>query len=346
MYKTILALLLSIIGSAALAAAKFNVGQRDYVFEDTARGRKIFTHVWYPVSTKIKTEKLKKPGPFVAVESAMDATPDRSKSKFPVVLISHGSGGTAEKLFWIVKPLVENGYVAIGVDHPGNMTGDNSGQGTIRAWDRPPDLTFALDRVDQSKEFKGLLDLTKLSAVGHSAGGTTVLLLSGARLSAKNLSNPIPKCGGNKDPYVEKFCKEMKAIDYRSYPKEIVEKDYSDKRIKAVVSLDPGLFASFEPSSFKKLSAKPLVIAAEKLHEPQDEIQSKDFAKHLSKDEFEILPGSYHMTFLQPCLPGVELEDAELQVLCANGQKKIEMQDAAIKKTLSLFEKFTLQAHQ
>lgn len=275
---------------------------------------------------------------FVPTIAAVNAEMEKADKPYPVVLISHGSGGTAEKLFWLAGYLVEHGFVAIGVDSPGNMTLDNNGDGVVSQWVRALDSTFALDRVAELKEFKGKLDFSKIAAAGHSSGGTTVLLLAGARMSSDRLTNPTPKCGGSKDPYAEKSCKELKAINYKSYSKSVVEKDYADQRVKAVVSLDPGLEASFDPASFKTLRAKTLILAAEKLAAPQDEILSKDFAKLVSKDEFEILPGSYHMTFLQACKPGVEFDDPELVVLCANGEKKLKLQQATREKTLKFFK--------
>src|SRR4051812_40717978 len=110
----------------ANATSYFKVGQKDFTFQDNKRNRKIVTHVWYPAPPNIKMSAQEAMGPFLPVIAAMNAPLAHVSQKLPIVLISHGSGGKAEKLFWLTEYLVKNGVFVMGVDHPGNMTGDNS----------------------------------------------------------------------------------------------------------------------------------------------------------------------------------------------------------------------------
>ncbi len=336
-YKTLLLLFILSISTGAIAA-DFGVGQKDYVFNDVSRSRKLTTHVWYPTDSKIKTSPiLQKGNPFLPVVVAKDASLSQIPKRFPVVLLSHGSGGKADKLFWLAERLVQNGIIVVGVDHPGNMLGDNSADGMMRTWERPKDFTFALSQFEKLPEFNSRIDSSKIGAAGHSAGGTTVLLLGGGRFSAEHFKNAVPNCGGTKDPYFAKLCTELKSLDIKSYDKDIISADYSDKRVKAVVSLDPGFAQSFDPTSFKKMTAKSLVLAAEKLNTPQDEIYSKDFLK-LLPSQTEVVPNSFHMTFLSACKPDFPADDPELKELCVGNEQKLRIPKDVSAKTLAHFQ--------
>lgn len=54
----------------------------------------------------------------------MDAALDDQTSCFPVVLLSHGTGGTAASLGWLAHGLAAAGYVVLGVDHHGNTASE------------------------------------------------------------------------------------------------------------------------------------------------------------------------------------------------------------------------------
>ncbi len=317
------------------AESKSSVGQRKYMFSDSSRNRIISAFVWYPVGKNAKTIAVPD-GPFVPSFVAQGATIDASKSKFPLVLVSHGSGGTAQKLFWLAEKLVQNGFVVLAVNHPGNMKGDNSADGMLRVWDRAIDFKFSLDQLLASAEFKDKVDIARIGAAGHSAGGTTVLLLGGARLSKEKFSSPTTKCSGTDDPYYKQICDQIDKIDFKKYSKETIERDYSDKRIKAVIALDPGFAKAFQASSFKMMGAHAHVFIADRLREPADEIYAKDFL-NLMPEESEVVPSSLHMTFLSACRPDIPKNIQELKSLCANNEQKLTIQNDLSSKSVAFF---------
>lgn len=329
----VLFLLLAFISSPSFANYS-NVGQRTFEFLDSARERKIFTTVWYPALDTALPTVLGGQGPFVPVVAAENSPVHPSEEQYPIVLLSHGSGGTADKLFWLADYLVRRGIIVIAVNHPGNMTGDNSGQGLIEVWKRPGDLSFALDRILESRDFRKHMDLSRVGTVGHSAGGTTALLLAGGRFSSDRFTSPVPHCRGTKDPYFSIWCEQIDKLDLKSYKKTVIEGDYHDTRVSAAVAIDPGFSKSFDPKSLKRIAKKAYVFAAEKLFSPFDEIYSKNFIQLLGPESFEIIPQSVHMSFLQGCKPALPNNDPELRELCANNDLKIKIQDTTAKKTL------------
>lgn len=112
----------------------------------------------------------------------------------PLVVFSHGIGGSREGYTYIGKHLAANGIAALHVQHEGSdrsLWFGNPMQIVSRlqlaandreAIARTQDVRFALDQVLASTEFKSRLDATRISAAGHSYGANTTLLLVGARI--------------------------------------------------------------------------------------------------------------------------------------------------------------------
>src|SRR5258708_4359162 len=106
----------------------------------------------------------------------------------PVILLSHGFGGTARMMGWFGVPLARAGYVVIAVDHPGNNGMDKmTVGGAIMSWDRAQDLRAALDAVKADPAIGPHLDLKRLGVSGFSAGGFTSLVGAGAHVDLKVL---------------------------------------------------------------------------------------------------------------------------------------------------------------
>jgi len=112
----------------------------------------------------------------------------------PLVVFSHGIGGSREGYSYIGKHLAANGIAALHVQHVGSdrslwfgnplqlVTRLQEAAKDKEAIARTQDVRFALNQVLASTEFKSRLDATRISAAGHSYGANTVLLLVGARV--------------------------------------------------------------------------------------------------------------------------------------------------------------------
>ncbi|GAB7191877.1 hypothetical protein NUM3379_25850 [Kineococcus sp. NUM-3379] len=124
----------------------------------SGRPRPLRTTLWRP-------EPLGHPGPL------------------PVVLLSHGTGGSARSLAWLAEALTAEGWAVLAVDHHGNSdTGGYLAEGFVRTWERPRDLSRALDHV-LGAGFD--VDPSRVAACGFSLGGYTAAALLGVRLSRR-----------------------------------------------------------------------------------------------------------------------------------------------------------------
>ncbi|MFJ6213399.1 alpha/beta hydrolase family protein [Streptomyces sp. NPDC092296] len=100
----------------------------------------------------------------------------------PLVLLSHGTGGSARDLGWLAEPLTDAGYLVAGCDHHGNNYLDGYlPEGFTCGWERPRDLSFVLDRLTRREEFG------PVGAAGFSLGGYTAAALVGARLAPERV---------------------------------------------------------------------------------------------------------------------------------------------------------------
>ncbi len=147
--------------------------------------RPVSCAAWYPADPEAP-ERIHLLGPpgrplFVMGQTAGRAPMDARVETAPVVLISHGTGGSAAGMGWLGCRLAAEGYVGIAVDHHGNTAGEPYlAEGFLCWWERARDLTVALDRLSWDGPLAGRLDETRAFAAGFSLGGYTVLALAGA----------------------------------------------------------------------------------------------------------------------------------------------------------------------
>ncbi|MEM8851489.1 MAG: dienelactone hydrolase [Pseudomonadota bacterium] len=171
------------------------IGYRTGLISDPSRSswdrsgpRPIAWSAWYPTDAAASS-----PRPPALVFASGDVAHNASLAPgdpFPVALLSHGTGGTAESLGWLARALAAAGHVVLGVNHHGN-TGVEAyrPEGFLCWWERAPDLSTLLTSLDRSGIFAGRLDMTRVAGIGFSLGGHTVLALAGARTSFDAFDN-------------------------------------------------------------------------------------------------------------------------------------------------------------
>ena len=125
----------------------------------------------------------------------------------PVIIVSHGLGGTREGMEYLGRTWAENGYVSVHLQHPGSdaqvWKGNLQPMTALRAAaanpenaiQRPLDVRFAIDRLTainaQPGEFHGRLDLTRIGMAGHSFGAYTTQAIAGERFGITRIQNSV-----------------------------------------------------------------------------------------------------------------------------------------------------------
>lgn len=114
----------------------------------------------------------------------------------PVIIFSHGAGGSREGYGFLGRHWASHGYVSVHLTHLGSDGSALRPGGLDRlsqlremvadpqnAINRPRDVSFAIDQLaklnKEDKVFKGLLDLDRVGVAGHSFGACTTLASAG-----------------------------------------------------------------------------------------------------------------------------------------------------------------------
>lgn len=134
----------------------------------------------------------------------------------PVVIFSHGLGGSREAAPYLGRYWADHGYIGVFIQHPGSdesfwkpglagLSGNPGGKPTrellmpkfkqqltnpMHAVNRAQDVHFVIDKLTElnnvDRDLKGKLDLGKLAIAGHSFGSWTALTASGQAIVSRS----------------------------------------------------------------------------------------------------------------------------------------------------------------
>ncbi|RII34277.1 alpha/beta fold hydrolase [Clostridium chromiireducens] len=188
--------------------------------------------------------------------------------EFPLVIISHGNGGSHLLYRTISTHLAKNGYIVAMVEHYGNNRNnnelENSEENLIL---RPKHISLTIDKILSDSFFSRNIIKDKIAVIGHSMGGYTALALAGG----------VPRT------------REGKII-----------KTSPDQRVKAVVLLAPG--AGWFLNGLDNVTIPILMLTAE--HDPITPAWNAEFVLQSISDKslvtFRQIENAGHFSFLSP----------------------------------------------
>ncbi|HEV7505956.1 MAG TPA: hypothetical protein VGS07_13700 [Thermoanaerobaculia bacterium] len=156
----------------------YAVATVSYDWVDSARNRKVPVKIYYP---------------------------EKGQGPFPVIVFSHGLGGSREGYEYLGRHWASHGYVSVHLQHLGSddavwreskepardLAKAAAEPGNAVA--RPKDVSFVLDRVTalngDVSPLKGRLDLRAIGMAGHSFGAWTTLAVAGQMLGPRLLGS-------------------------------------------------------------------------------------------------------------------------------------------------------------
>jgi predicted dienelactone hydrolase len=299
--KTALRALFLICLTTPAFAVESSIGFQTATLPDAHNNRLLELAVWYPATTNTKPELIVDDEVFIGALAVPDAPP--ASGEHPLVVISHGYGGNWRNQVWLASALAHQGYIVAAVNHPGTTSKDRSPQAAAQLWQRPADLSRAIDAVlAQPKQF-GKVTKKQIAVVGHSLGGWTVMEIAGARFDPDLFARD---CSAH--PKLTP-CSAYKQMNPAGTPagKAQLAADLSDKRVTAVVSLDLGLSRGMTDASLAALPVPVLVLAAGvPSEELPAQLESADLAKRLPKvsTRYVEISDATHFSFMAICKPG------------------------------------------
>jgi predicted dienelactone hydrolase len=348
--NTVVAMLLAALAARAAAAA--TVGERHLVAHEASAALRNASHddnlritVWYPAAADADEAPLDTGPPgkpfFTPGSAAADAAFEDARPR-PVVLLSHGFGGTARIMAWFGTALARHGYVVVAVDHPGNNGRDPmTVGGAVLSWERPGDLATALDKVKTDPEVGPHLDLDRLGAAGFSAGGFTTLVEAGARVDFERF---LRFCDAHPDDGVcapqkefqfsrsdaEAFFAQPAVAPARAHLKD----DLSIPGVKAAFVMAPALVQSLDPDSLKGMRPPVRILLgdADKVAPPAT--NGEVAAALIPGAKLTELPRVGHYDFLAECTPA---GNAMIPV-CPTEVPRAATHEVAIDEALAFFD--------
>ena len=278
---------------APAAAAVFHCGLRELTYKDPSTGAATQLTVYYP--TPGGEQSLRRD--LYTLSVAPDAPP--ADGKLPVILWSHGSGGTTLGHHDSAEWLARRGFIVVAPLHAGNNHFDHSGEGTARMWQgRPRALTAALDAVLADGKLGAHVDVARIGAAGFSAGGYTVLAAAGA---VGDMALLFKHCATHAAEDQE-FCSYShgQAPD----PSQLPSLKVQDKRIRAVVAMAP-VGVLFGAEAMAGLDAPVRLYRAEKDLVLRQPFHAEHVHQLLPKAEYAVVANAGHYAFLSPFPPGL-----------------------------------------
>ena len=263
--------------------------------------------IWYPATASDAPITYAGNPVFEGVNTHMDAA--ILAGQYPVVLFSHGMGGTDRAQAWLGAALAERGVITVVVNHPNTTWGDFDMSKGVAHWTRAQDISAALDAVVNMPAFSGRLDMSRIMAAGFSYGGWTALSLGGAR---GNLAGIVDACTTYPDM---EACEILmsEAVNMQGVDPEIWNASYADARVTHVAAIDPGFVWGLDQSDIAGLLPATLVIG---FGGDDDRMLATDFdqsglAGHLGDRKIERLDPAYYFSAMPLCTPAGEAILAE-----------------------------------
>ncbi len=349
MRPLLLALLAFMLAAGSAAASQ--VGERDFTATGPSAALRDATHsaalritVWYPAAASAVEEPLDigPPGhPLFTPGSAAPSAPFADEARHPVILFSHGFGGTARVMAWFGTALARAGYVVIAVDHPGNNGRDKmTVPGAILFWERPGDLAAALARVSTDPATAPHLDLSRLGVSGFSAGGFASLAAAGARVEIdrfRAFCAAHPR-DGICAPQKEFTVTPAQAEQFLATSEGAAEiarshQDLAIPDVRAVFVMAPAIIQSLDPDSLHRIGVPVRIIVGDQDTVASPATNGDVAAAAIPGATIRVLPHVGHYDFLADC---TQAGDAAVPV-CPTKVPRDPTHQVAIEDALAFF---------
>jgi predicted dienelactone hydrolase len=242
--------------------------------------------VWSPCSTP--------PGRIDLAPLVLQGTRDcpLTGQGLPLVVVSHGTGGSALGHHDTAAALADAGYVVAAISHPGDNFQDLSRQGYLSAFaTRPVDMKRLTDYMLGAWPQRAQLDASKVGLFGFSRGGYTGLVTIGAvpdwtlRPDLCPPQTTLPLCG------------EIRRNELPAPP-------VPDSRIRAAVIVDP--LSVFNAKGLGRVGI-PVQLWASALGGDGVTLHSVETVRHglPSAPDWHVADNAGHFAFLAPCSPAL-----------------------------------------
>jgi predicted dienelactone hydrolase len=290
---TLIVTLMAIALPFDACADAFEAGFVNVTLTDPVEGGPMQAIVVYPTNSAAGTTRL---GPFT-IAASREAAP--APGSYPLIVFSHGSGGTHLGHHDSLTALARAGFVAAAVEHPRDNNRDDSGLATdLQMIGRPHHIVALIDGLLVHPTLGPLIDRSRIGMVGHSAGGYTALLIAGAVPDFALAKEYRAAIGTN--AALQPFLQRADAAGSKRRKPELTY--ISDPRVRALVLWAPGFGYAFDQQALSKVRVPILLYRPSNDELVPHPWGAERIARFLpTRPEYHVLEGAGHFVFFAPC---------------------------------------------
>jgi predicted dienelactone hydrolase len=307
---------------AALAETATGVGITRIAITDPVSGKPTEGYVFYPSSQPLHgTTAL---GPY-NVAATVDA-PAIPGAK-PLVVISHGNGGSDLGHHDLATYLASHGFVVATLNHLGDYFRDTSGVGHVEVLaGRPVQVKATITLLLTDPHWKALVDPSRIGVAGFSAGGYTSLMVAGATPRFDRFIDFCNRYPDNHDVCGHRADFEATAARQGKTMEQMLDDmqgemgrygDTADPRVKAAFAMAP-LSLIFDEHGFDRVHIPVYLYYGQNDHVLPPEANAKHIQPLISSlAGVKEIPKADHWVFLPPCSPELA---KEIPAMCRDPQ--------------------------
>lgn len=297
--KLLFSLIFVVSLAMAVAAQAHDVGFQALSMPNGA-DKPIRIGVWYPTDAAASPQPLGLQTQVVAPDAPV------AGQRLPLVVISHGTGGSFMDHYDVALALAKAGFVVAALTHPGDNFEDHSRAARIDL--RPGQLKRLIDYMLGEWPGRAAIDPNRVGAYGFSAGGFTVLASIGGQ---PDLAAIRPHCAAHPIGFDCQLIRGTPAPDPRTLPPRTFFT--ADPRIKAAVVAAPALGYAFGREGLAHVKV-PIQLwrAADDSVLPNPWYAEAVIDALPRPAEYIVVPDADHMDFLAPCSPALAKAAADI----------------------------------
>jgi predicted dienelactone hydrolase len=257
--------------------------------------------VWYPSEAPAAPQRL---GLFEQTVADRGVVAGRD---LPLIVMSHGTGGSFEGHYDTALALAEAGFVVAAVTHTGDNYRDQS-QST-RLENRPRHIKIVIDYMLASWAHREALDPARVGMFGFSAGGFTALVAIGGTPDMRTIA---PYCAAHPDEWACRMLRDHK-VDLSADGARAEVDWVHDPRIVAAVIAAPAVGYAFSAEGLSAVKV-PIQLWRGDRDEilPQPNYAQAVYDRLPVKPEYHVVANAGHFAFLAPCTPALAARVPEI----------------------------------
>ena len=312
-------LLLFVLPTMLFAQAEPGVGFHAIAIPDPISGSSMPGYVFYPSD---KAQGVTQVGPY-EVHATRDAAPLPGAK--PLVVISHGNGGSDLGHNQLATYLASHGFVVATLEHPGDNFHDTRGVGHAQVLaGRPLQVKATISKLLGDPQWTALIDAKRIGVAGFSAGGYTSLLVVGA---VPHFARFIDYC--DRHPKDEAICSQRRQIEDEARSRGMTIQQWAaslqdslsrwgstaDPRVKAAFAMAPmslvfdqqGIASIDRPVFLYYGAADHVLIPSENAARIRPWLETLNGVR--------VVPKADHWVFIDPCTAELAKEN---RIICSD----------------------------